>query len=143
MLKVGARWSVQGKVAGKHRPPADVAQELENRMIRAAQSILETCSSQAIFAISGRRAGEPQTEAVGPCVSDASDAKRRDILVNTTTAKPECSTQELAVKRLRAAGSAAKPLAKRTVRDGKRLCSNRAAQSIICLLYTSPSPRDR
>ena len=122
MLKVGTRWSVQGKLGGKKRPAADVAQELENCMIRTAESM---------FAMSGRRAGEPQTEAMGPCVSDASDAKRRDILVNTTTTKPECSTPELDFQPQRAAGSAAQPLGKRTAGDGKRLRSIGAAQSII------------
>ena len=126
MLKVGTRWSVQGKLGSKKRPAADVAQELENCMIRAAQSIIETRSSgilQAMFAMSGRRAGEPQTEAMDPCaaaISDASDAKRRKVLVHTTTTKPESSTPELEFQSQRAAGSAAKPLAKRTGRYSKR-----------------------
>ena len=131
MLKVGTRWSVQGKLGGKKRPAADVAQELENHMIRAAQSMIEPRSSgtlQAMFAMSERRAAEPQTEAVGPCMSDASDAKKHDIIMNTTNTKPECSTPELEFQPQRAAGSAAKPLAKRTVRDGKRPRSIRAAR---------------
>ena len=51
MLKVATRWSVQRKLAGKHRLAADVAQELENCMIRAAESIIEKRSSQAICAL--------------------------------------------------------------------------------------------
>ena len=51
MLKVATRWSVQRKLAGKQRLAADVAQELENCMIRAAESIIEKRSSQAIFAL--------------------------------------------------------------------------------------------
>ena len=103
-------------------------------MIRTAQSIIERCSSgtlQAAFAMSGRRAAEPQTEPTGPraaAISDASDAKRRKALVNTTATKPESSTPELDFQPQRAAGSAAKPLAKRTVRDGKRPRSIPAAR---------------
>ena len=130
MLKVGTRWSVQGI---RKRSDADVAQELENHMIRAAQSIIEPRSSgtlQAMFAMSGRRAAEPQTEAMGPCMSDASDAKKHDIIMNTTNTKPECSTPELEFQPQRAVGSAAKPLAKRAVRGSKQLRSIRDASSI-------------
>ena len=41
MLKVGTRWSVRGKLGGKKRPAADVAQDLEDRMTREAWCILE------------------------------------------------------------------------------------------------------
>ena len=81
MLKVGTRWSVQRKLGGKKRPAADVAQELENRMIRAAQSIIEPRFSgtlESMFAMSARKAAEAQTEPRGSSV-----------LVNTTTTKPE------------------------------------------------------
>ncbi len=134
MLKLGPRWSVQGKIAGKKRPYAIVAQELENRMIREAESLIKTCSSgtlQAFFAMPGRKASESQTEATGPSVSITSDAKRRNVLVNTTTTKPDCSTSKLKFQSKLFAGSAAKPLAKRLVGDGKRLRPIRAAQSII------------
>ena len=125
MLKVGTRWSVQRKLRGKLRPAEDVAQDLEDHMIRAAQSISQTRRSailETIFAMSARRAAEPQTDPTGPCVaaiSDATDAKRRKVLVNTTTTKPESSKPELEFQPQRAAGSAAKPVAKRTVPETK------------------------
>ncbi len=91
MLKLGKRWSVQRQVDGTTRSPADVAEELEHRMIREAQSILQKrCSGtlQTMLAMTARRAAEPQTETTGPCVtaiSDASDAKRRNIIVHITS----------------------------------------------------------
>ena len=40
MLKLGMRWGVPGKVKGKKRPPAEVAQEIEENMLKKAKKIL-------------------------------------------------------------------------------------------------------
>ena len=46
MLKLGKHWNVQGKVKGKKRAPADVAQEIEQRMLRTGSELLT--SGQAL-----------------------------------------------------------------------------------------------
>ena len=57
-------------------------------------------------------------------ISDASDAKRRKVLVNTTTTKPESSTPELEFQPERKQ----KSLAKLTFPDSKRLGYIRAVR---------------
>ena len=40
MLKLGARWDVPRQVEGKKRPPAEVAQEVEENMLKKAKRML-------------------------------------------------------------------------------------------------------
>ena len=40
MLKLGQHWNVQGKMKGKKRPAADVAKDLEERMLERGKELL-------------------------------------------------------------------------------------------------------
>ena len=56
MLKLGTLWDVPRKVEGKKRPPAEVAQEIEENMLKTAKTMLSGSVAKPATPVDGHPA---------------------------------------------------------------------------------------